>query len=389
MEKSQAGFNVKNAITVLLALGFIAFLYFLSLKSETDKIPPKPVTVGWIGSLSGTTSALGIDNLNAIKLALKEYQANKTAKDPDILLLSENDNYNVNTALTKYHQMLAEFPVAIFFGSYSSIKQAAPSAIKDDVLIISSIDNDKQIASLNPYVFLIAKETEALAGTIANAIIDQGKKNIAVIFYGEDQDFLVNLANFIKEILTRNAIKTTMIDYKRGVVDFQEILKSTKAEDIDGYVFFGYQEIGFAMKQAREMGITAPFYSVNVITDPVLQKNSEGAVSGTYFAHFTSLDGNRVETDEFINRYYQEYHKKPLLEWTAMQGYDAANILFSAIKRASHENGNFVENVRQQLLETSNYEGVSGNISILPSGASRGIYPRLYILENGEAVPAE
>lgn len=378
---------MRKIIIIILIVVCVTALFLL--KSNSHKPTSKTATVGWIGSLSGSTSALGIDTLNAIKLALKEYQANKNANDPDIQLISEDDNYNVDTAQMKYRNILSQSPIAIFIESYSSLKKIAPFAIEDDVLIINSIDNDKNIASINPYVFLIAKETEALAGIIANAIIDQGKKNIAVIYYGTEQDFLLNLAKIIKRILFINNIKTTMFDYKKGMVDFRDILKSINLNEIDGYVFLGYQEIGFAMKQAREMGITAPFYSVNLITDPILQKNAEGAVNGTYFAHFTSLDGNRVETDEFLNRYYEEYHKKPFLEWTAMQGYDAANILFSAIKRAFYEKGSLIENVRQQLLETSNYEGVSGNITILPSGASRGIYPRLYVLQKGEAVPVE
>ena len=160
-------------------------------------------------------------------------------------------------------------------------------------------------------------------------------------------------------------------------------------ENADAYLFLGYQEMGFAMKQARDLGIKAPFFSVNLLSDPILQKNSEGAVNGTYLAHFTALDGNRVKTDEFLNTYFKMFFRKPYLEWSAMQGYDAATILLDAIQSAAQMKGDFIENLRHELFATSNYEGVSGNITILPSGASRGIYPRLYIFQDGKATPVQ
>lgn len=196
-----------------------------------------------------------------------------------------------------------------------------------------------------------------------------------------------NLAHITQEILTSNGIHFEQYQYPIDTTDFHQILEKSKSAGADGYVFFGYREIGFAMKQTRELGITSTFYSVNVITDPVLQENSGGAVNGTYFAHFTSLDGNRVETDEFLNKFFNVYGRKPFLEWTAMQSYDAARILFSTIQAATHETGDFTENLRNKLLETSNFEGVSGNITILPSGASRGIYTQLYIMKDQKAVP--
>lgn len=357
--------------------------------SKRERVP-STLAVGWIGPLSGSAGALGVDSLNAVKLALQEYQAKKSLADPEISLLDEDDNYNIAITLLKYNQMMANTPkpVAIMVGTYSGLIAIAPLVLKDSVIALNPIDNDKEIASLNRNVFLIAKETEPLAGLVVNAIIDQGKKNIAVIYYGDD-DFMKHLATLFREILVSNNSQAQMFSYNRETTDFHSFLEKAKASNVDGYVFFGYQEIGLAMKQARDMGILAPFYSVNVIADPVLQKNSEGAINGTYFAHFTSLDGNRVEADEFLNKYYRIFKRKPLLEWTAMQSYDAARILFVAIQDAYHESGDFTDNLRKKLLETSNFEGVSGNISILPSGASRGIYTRLYILQDGEAVPAE
>lgn len=378
----------KWAILALFLIGFAGYFYFFGAHTGKIEIAPAQLTVGWIGTLTGPARILGVDNLNAVKLALFEYERNKAPGDPKISLVTADDEYSDAKTMLEYNKMIKTAkPVAIMVCTYSGLKQVAAKALEDSILLVNPIDNDQKISTLNHNIFLIAKETEGLAGVVANAIIDQNKKNIAVIYYGDD-DFMRTLAGISNEILQNNGNKVRMFEYKRGTSDFNSLLEKAKADNSDGYVFYGYQEIGYAMKQARDMGVRAQFYSVNVITDPVLQQNSQGAVNGTYFAHFTSLDGNRVKTDEFLNNYFKAFHMKPALEWTAMQGYDAATILFSAIRTAGSQEGNFIDNLRKQLLETSNFEGISGNISILPSGASRGIYPRLYILEDGKALPA-
>ena len=113
-----------------------------------------------------------------------------------------------------------------------------------------------------------------------------------------------------------------------------------------------------------------------------------------FIPDFTTLDGNNVNADEFMNAYRAEYKRKPALEWTAMQAYDAMNILIKAIQSVvnNQENkipSNFTEKLREELLTVSNSEGVSGNITILPSGASRGIYFSLYEWENNHKNPVE
>ncbi|MBA2728722.1 MAG: ABC transporter substrate-binding protein [Parachlamydiaceae bacterium] len=344
------------------------------------------VTVGWIGPLTGSANILGKDNLNAVKLALEEYETHKSATDPTIKLTIADDKYQEELTVKAYNELIAKHkPVAIFVTTYSGVTAIAGKALNDSVIIIDPIDNDGKLSQLNHNVFLIGKETEGLAGIHANAIIDQGKKNTAVIYFGSDE-FMPTVAKTLVAILLSNENKVKLFEYKAGTADFKPFLEWGKEHNVDSYAFFGYKEIAIAMKQAREMGITAPFYTVNLAFEGL--NESLGIMEGTYFAHFTSLDGNRVKADEFINNYEKTYKKRPFLQWTALQAYDAATILFNAIKSAHHKEGDFLDNLRDELLGVTNFEGVSGMITILPSGASRGIYPNLYIFKNGQGLRA-
>jgi branched-chain amino acid transport system substrate-binding protein len=376
---------IASCILLLILIGVLSIALYELQNRVQKEISPTTVRVGWIGPITGSAKFLGVDNLNAVKLALSEYQSNKRKENPNIKLIIADDEYDYRKTEIEYERMLQSDhkPDAIFISTYSGLKAIANQALKDSVLLIDPIDNDQKISAIHHNIFLIAKETEYFAGVIANALLDQGKKNVAIIYYGGD-DFMPTLATTVKDILQSNHIKVDLFKYNHTKTDFQPILNLAKANQADAYVFFGYEEIGLAMKQARDMGITAPFYSANIIMEP--KKGLETA-DGTYFVYFTPLDGNKVKADEFLNTYFETFKIKPQLEWIAMQAYDAATILFQAIQSASHKKGVFIDNLREELLSTSNFDGVSGNITILPSGASRGIYPSLYVLKNHKIVP--
>lgn len=372
-------------ITILV--GIFVFQKVSSIKTATQeqqKVLPRTIYIGWIGPLTGSANIIGVDNLNSVKLALSEYEKKKTPNEPHIKLVVADDQNDAEMATKEYKKMGDSVkPVAIFLSAYTSVKTLAKNALEESVIIIDPIDNDATLSSLNQNVFLIAKETEQLSGIVAEAIISHGKTNTLII-YNADDDFMPTLAKTMEEILASTGRNTSHLkSYHTGTTDFRPFLKGAKENGVDSYVFFGYQEIGLGMKQAREMGIKDPFYSVNVITDLILQKNSEGAINGTYFSHFTRLDGNTVKADEFIDKYVARYGRKPQPEWVAMQAYDAANILLSVIKKSVNDNKNMVDTIRDKLLEVTDYEGVSGNITIKPNGASKGIYPNLYQIKNG------
>ncbi len=359
----------------------------LSPRVESERV--KEVTIGWIGPLTGPLRFLGSDNLKAVKLALLQYGLSKEKNDPEIKFVIADDRYNPLRTEAEYRKMMDTYhPVLIFVTGYTGMKTVAQYAIADSVLIVNPIDNDANLANLNQNIFLIGKETETLAVIDADSIISQGRQHPALI-YKSDDEFMRILADTFINILKYSGKEVLVYPYQDGRTDFQDFFKEAESKEADAYVFFGYEEVGFAMKQAREMGIKDPFYSVNLIPDPAFQENSKGAVNGTFFAFFTPINGNKAQAEEFFRQFKQRFRERPSIEWTAMQSYDAINIVIDAIKISAGKKGNFINHLRSELLNISDYSGVSGDITIRPNGSSEGIYPSLYILDNGKAIPAE
>ncbi len=82
---------------------------------------------------------------------------------------------------------------------------------------------------------------------------------------------------------------------------------------------------------------------------------------------------------DFIEKYEKLHLEKPGSIWPAMQAYDAGNITLGILAKINEENPEKLDDwLRQKLHRVNYYQGVCGNISIGPDGASKGIYFSIY-----------
>lgn len=386
----NAIWKILNVLLILVGL-VLLYLYFIKPENNSYDDSKKSsktntVTIAWIGPLTGSASAFGIDSLKAAELAIVEYQLTKDKDDPEIRLVVGDDSYNAEKTQHEFDKIMNfDHPKALIMLTYSGMQPIAEKALNNSVIVINSLDNDLNLAGLNRNVFLIAKETEEAAGVYADSLIQQNKKNIVIIYNPKD-GFMKLFANTLSQILTSSNVKNSMFDYDYANPKFDEILRKAKSDQADAYVFFGHNEIAPALKLAREMGIDANFYAGSVVPDPEFQEIAKDAANGIYFVYFGPTEGNKLKAEEFLRSFKQKNRRFPIIEWPAMQSYDAATILIWAIKQAHAQEGNFDDNLRNNLLHLSNYQGVSGTLTIQQNGAVRGIHPALYRLEDGKPI---
>ena len=100
------------------------------------------------------------------------------------------------------------------------------------------------------------------------------------------------------------------------------------------YVPGYYEEVGKIVKQAREMGINAPVVGGDGWDSPKLVEiGGAAALNNTYFTNHYSVEDNSPASKAFADAYKKEYGQMP--DALAVLGYDAANLLIDAIKRAN------------------------------------------------------
>lgn len=344
--------------------------------SEHEEI--KEVNFGYIGPLSTRATVLGIGPSKSIALVVEQYNKNRKEDEPKINFFFEDDMWEKDLALPKYNKLKREHDIDVLFISNTDGTVALQDIlIKDKVVCINPINNDELLSSLNKNTFKVAKRTEVVNGLVGHRIIELGLKKTVIFHF--PNDFMTRGAKSVESILNKEGILNKLIEVSKDKTDFKEELLDLKNEGYDSYCFFGYKNFGFAMKQARELGIEAKFFGSTTLLEQDFYDNSKGAIVGTEMPFFTTIDGNEVLADEFIDSYVQKYGNKPSAVWPALQSCDAGKMLINIVRNVNKSQpDDFPEYLKKELYNTTYFEGVCGNLSIGKDGASRGVYFTLY-----------
>ena len=121
------------------------------------------------------------------------------------------------------------------------------------------------------------------------------------------------------------------------------------------YVPDYYNVANLIGKQARQRGLSMAMIGADGWDSPSLDKN---ALDGGYFTAQLSPDDPRPIAQDWVKKYQAKYGSKP--DALAALAYDAANLLYTAIKEANSDDPAKVKDV---LAAVKDYQGVSGQIS--------------------------
>jgi len=184
----------------------------------------------------------------------------------------------------------------------------------------------------------------------------------AVIIQDKSSDYAEGLAkNFVKTFEASGGTIVAQEGYVSKDKDFNAILTSIKNKDFDVIFLPGYyQEAGLVIKQARDLGITAPILGADGFDSPVLlELAGAAALNDVYFSnHYSSLDQDPMVQD-FIKVYKEKYGVEPNA-FHAL-GYDLGKFIADAIKRADSVDP---VAIKDALAATQNFAGVTGTFSM-------------------------
>ena len=336
-------------------------------KKEAAKDGGNVIKVGVFLPLTGDNAAGGELELRGIKLANKLHPEVNGKKIELVVADNKSDKAEAASVAAR---LIEKDKVKTIIGTYgSSLAMAAGNIVKDNkVPAIGTSCTNPQVTANNDYYFR-ACFIDPFQGTVmANyAFSKLGAKKVAIV-QEVSNDYAVGLAKFFKDAFTKLAGPDSIIEianYQTGDKDFSAILTNIKAKNPDAIFAPGnFTESALLIKQARQLGITAPFlggdtWETQEFID-VGGKDVEGVALSTAF------DREKATTDEakkFLDEYVKEYKGEPSA-LTAM-AYDAYLIAYDAIKRANSDDP---VKIRDAIATTKDLECVTGKTTLDKNG---------------------
>ena len=254
-------------------------------------------------------------------------------------------------------------------GSYgSSLSMAAGNIVKEaKVPAVGTSCTNPQVTANNDYYFR-ACFIDPFQGTVmANYAFKKGAKKVAII-QEVSNDYAVVLAKFFKDAFEKLAGPGSIIEtanYQTGDKDFSAILTNIKAKNPDAIFAPGnFTESALLVKQARQLGIKAPFLGGDTWETQEFIDVGGKDVEGVAFS--TAFDREKATTAEakkFLEEYVKEYKGEPSA--LSALAYDAYLIAINGIEKA---NSLDTTKIRDAIAKTKDMEGVTGKTTLDKNG---------------------
>jgi len=320
------------------------------------------IVVGEYGSLTGATASFGQSSHKGVQLAVDQTNAAGGVLGKRVRLVLEDDQSKPGEAATVVRRMISREGVVALLGEVASSRslEAAPIAQQAKIPMITPSSTNPRVTQVGDYIFRVCF-TDPFQGTVlAKFAAERGWKSVAILT-DVKQDYSVGLTQFFREGFVKNGgTITSEQSYSSGDKDFKAQLTSIKASHPEAVVVAGYYtEAGLIASQAREIGLDVPLLGGDGWDSPSLVEVAGQAIEGNYFSNHFSAEDQSPAVQRFLKAFREKYNEEP--DAMAPLGYDAAMILFDAMRRAGTTDG---PALRDAIAATSGFAGVTGKISL-------------------------
>lgn len=372
---------------LLLSLGLIATLLF-AFACQTGGGGSDKVRIGVFMSMTGDTANFGISSTNGIKMAADEVNLAGGINGKQIELLVQDDRSDASEAATIVTKFVTQDQVHAILGEVASGRSiaAAPIAQNAKIPMLTPSSTNPEVTKKGNFIF-----RSCFIDPVQGAAIAQfGAKTLhakrAALMVDRKQDYSTGLEKVIKEVFTKLGGEIVLTQsYQSGDQDFNAQITDIKGANPDVIFVPGYYgDVGLFAKQARDKGLTVPLLGGDGWDSPSLYKIGGSALNGSYFSNHYSPDDADPIVQKFVNDYKTRYGTVP--DALAATAYDAARIMFDAIKRANSLDGSAI---REALAATKEFPGVTGKVTFNENRDAVKPIVMVKIEEGGKFVVAE
>ncbi|MBD2891533.1 hypothetical protein amrb99_04390 [Actinomadura sp. RB99] len=344
-----------------------------------------PIKIAVVDAQSGQLSSLGKWEYKGAKLAVDEWNKAGGIDGRTIKLDVFDDQGDPTVGTNIARKIGSQHYIAMIGTAESAVTIAmAPTLRQEEIPNIASGQSNGMVALKSPFLFLNGPTSTTYDETLAKYVVDDKKmKKIAMISNngsygkGEHDAFLKALTDRGVKPVADEVVTTDQKDFSAQLTKIRQ-----RSPEV---IFVGSEEVesGLIVKQARDLGIDAPFAGAAPQGTPVYRdtagvKNVEGTiVSSPYLSNDVS-DASK----KFAAAYKAAYGEDAELH--GAKAYDGTSILLTALKNSKVATGKKLADA----IRAVQYQGLLGDFRYDETGV--GIKATsIGIMKNGTVVKAD
>jgi branched-chain amino acid transport system substrate-binding protein len=324
-----------------------------------------PVKVALLAPMSGQVKTFGESTKNAVDIAVAEWNAAGGVAGRQIQLIVEDSQCSAEPAVNAANKVIDQDGAKFIIGEVCSSASIPVSeiAVAKKVVQISPTSTNPSVTvgadgKVKPYIFR-ACFIDPFQGTVgANFALKTLKAKTAFVMLDQGNDYVRGLAEFFEAAFTKGG--GTIVGketYTKDDTDFSAIL--TKVADTKPDVLYlpdYYPIVNLVGAQVKQRNLNVVMMGGDGWDSADLDLK---AADGGYFSNHYSAEDTRPIVQDWVKKYNTKYGAKP--DALATLGYDAANMLFTAMKNANSADP---DKVKDALASLKDFNGVSGTMTI-------------------------
>jgi branched-chain amino acid transport system substrate-binding protein len=321
----------------------------------TSLAASQAATIGLVAPLSGPQALVGQDQVDGFMLALDQLGGKLGGQPASVV--KEDDQLKPEVGQQAVRKLIDKDKADAIVGlSFSNVLMGSlPRIAESGVVAIATNAGPSPLAGAQckPNVFSMAWQNDGSAEAMGKFAQDKGLKRVYLMApnYQAGKDMLAGFKRFYKgQVVDEVYTQVNQPDYSAEIAQLQ----AAKPDAL--FVFYpGGMGINF-VKQMGQAGLTGkmPLYSVFTVdgtTLPSLRDAAAGVVSGGMYD--AALDN--PENKKFVAAFEARYKRTPSLY--AATGYDAANLLDIALRKAGGDPRKLAASVKASGAELKSVRG--------------------------------
>ncbi len=348
-----------NRIVILFIFCTSLALYSCNKSGTSNEI-----VIGQFASLTGSKATFGISSDNGVKLAVEDVNKAGGLLGKQIKLVTEDNQGKPSETQTVVQKLINRDKVIAVIGEVASSnsKAGAPICQQNKIPMVSPASTNPEVTNIGDYIFRVCFIDPFQATVMSKFAMNSLKVKRVAVLIDQKNAYSTGLAdNFIKTFTSMGGEIIEEQKYSEGDKDFKAQLTSIKSKNPDAVFIPGYfTEVGLIAIQAREIGLNIPLFgSDGWESEKLTEGKAKDALEGCFFSTHVSTEDPSPKIQDFLKKYRDKYKSEP--DAMAFLGYDAAALLFDAIKRANSTEG---QKIRDELAKSKDFPGVTGMITI-------------------------
>src|ERR1700744_6314141 len=332
--------------------------------TATQAVAEEKLKIGVIVTLSGPAAALGQQVRDGFALAIKNLGGKMAGRDVEVVVA--DDELKPDSAVGKVKALLERDKVDFIVGPiFSNILQAIHRPVTENkTFLISPNAGPSSYAGKNcsPFFYVTSYQNDQVHEILGKVAQDRGYKRVYVMVpnYQAGKDSAAGFKlDYKGEVVEESYIPL-------NTLDFQVELSKIASLKPDAVFTFMPGGMGVSLvKQYRQAGLAdqIPVLSAFTVDESTLPAQQDAAV-GMFGGANWAPDLDNPQNKKFVKAYEAAYNSVP--GSYAMQGYDAALLIDSAVKAVKGDLSN--KDAVIAALKKADFTSLRGNFKFNVNG---------------------